>query len=234
MTSRKMIMQTVGAGALIALFAGGAQANLLTNGGFESPDASGGDIYCSTGWTCFNAGNFTNNTAGPGFGPVSHEPGLQSLKQFGIDAGAFQTVAVAAGTSYDLTAWAMNWVGDPLNNLGIMQLTFWDGANGTGNLLATFENFVDPIDDNVNIYLPVQDGADVTDWTQVAVSGTAPAGTVSAKVLLLHVLTPPAPGSGTVRWDDVSLTAVPVPAAVWLFGSGLVGLVGVARRKAKS
>ena len=26
-------------------------------------------------------------------------------------------------------------------------------------------------------------------------------------------------------------TPVPVPAAVWLFGSGLIGLVGVARRK---
>lgn len=32
-----------------------------------------------------------------------------------------------------------------------------------------------------------------------------------------------------VRDGDVS--AVPVPAAVWLFGSGLVGLIGVARRK---
>ena len=29
-------------------------------------------------------------------------------------------------------------------------------------------------------------------------------------------------------------TAVPVPAAVWLFGSGLLGLVGVARRKMKA
>ena len=28
-------------------------------------------------------------------------------------------------------------------------------------------------------------------------------------------------------------SAVPVPAAVWLFGSGLLGLVGVARRKKK-
>ena len=27
------------------------------------------------------------------------------------------------------------------------------------------------------------------------------------------------------------VTPVPVPAAVWLFGSGLLGLVGVARRK---
>lgn len=29
-----------------------------------------------------------------------------------------------------------------------------------------------------------------------------------------------------------TVSAVPVPAAVWLFGSGLLGLVGVARRKA--
>lgn len=29
-----------------------------------------------------------------------------------------------------------------------------------------------------------------------------------------------------------SVSAIPVPAAVWLFGSGLLGLVGVARRKA--
>lgn len=31
---------------------------------------------------------------------------------------------------------------------------------------------------------------------------------------------------------DMSITAVPVPAAVWLFGSGLIGLVAVSRRKA--
>ncbi|MEA3242882.1 MAG: VPLPA-CTERM sorting domain-containing protein [Pseudomonadota bacterium] len=33
---------------------------------------------------------------------------------------------------------------------------------------------------------------------------------------------------------DLSATAssvVPIPAAVWLFGSGLLGLVGIARRK---
>lgn len=32
--------------------------------------------------------------------------------------------------------------------------------------------------------------------------------------------------------DSITYTVVPVPAAVWLFGSGLLGLVGLARRKA--
>jgi hypothetical protein len=32
-------------------------------------------------------------------------------------------------------------------------------------------------------------------------------------------------------WITVEVTAIPVPAAVWLFGSGLIGLAGVARRK---
>ena len=32
-------------------------------------------------------------------------------------------------------------------------------------------------------------------------------------------------------WTNLSVTAVPVPATVWLFGSGLIGLIGIARRK---
>lgn len=34
-----------------------------------------------------------------------------------------------------------------------------------------------------------------------------------------------------VFYDNLNVSAVPVPAAVWLFGSGLLGLVGVARRR---
>lgn len=32
---------------------------------------------------------------------------------------------------------------------------------------------------------------------------------------------------------SVSTSAVPIPAAVWLFGSGLIGLIGVARKKSR-
>ena len=38
-------------------------------------------------------------------------------------------------------------------------------------------------------------------------------------------------GSITPAPFDLGGTTVPVPPAVWLFGSGLIGLIGVARRK---
>jgi hypothetical protein len=182
-----------------------APQNLLTNGGFEAPSAVAGDSYCSQGWQCFNEGNFTNSTNGPSSGPVSRETGTQSMKQYGFDAGIFQTVSAVPGANYTASVWAMNWTGDALNNLGILQLTFWSGPDGTGSVLGTAEAFVDPLNDGQNVFLPVQDGADVSDWTQISVSATAPPGTVSAKVLLLHILTPPAPASGTIRWDDARL-----------------------------
>ena len=36
---------------------------------------------------------------------------------------------------------------------------------------------------------------------------------------------------GSFALDNIKVSTVPVPAAVWLFGSGLLGLAGVARRK---
>jgi len=40
-----------------------------------------------------------------------------------------------------------------------------------------------------------------------------------------------AAGSSTFSWSSSTVGVVPVPAAVWLFGSGLLGLVGMARRR---
>ncbi len=34
--------------------------------------------------------------------------------------------------------------------------------------------------------------------------------------------------------DNVVLTTIPIPAAIWLFGSGIIGLIGIARRKTRN
>jgi hypothetical protein len=238
MTSVKMITQTIGAGALIALFAGSAQANLLTNGGFNDPSTFNGDLNNQTGWNFIN-GTFARSDVNVfgNFGPVSHDGDGQSVKMFGNDALAIQAVAATPGVAYEASAWAMNWTGngttDPFGEFGFLELSFRDAGN---NVLSAFQVFVDPVNDGTNTYLAPQDGADVSDWTQLVINEVAPAGTAFAQILLIHQLVGAntVPGGGTLQWDDASLTAVPVPAAVWLFGSGLVGLVGVARRKAKS
>lgn len=38
-------------------------------------------------------------------------------------------------------------------------------------------------------------------------------------------------GPNSVFLVDVAVSAVPIPAAVWLFGAGLIGLAGIARRR---
>lgn len=235
MTIRNKILQTAGAGAFIALFACGAQANLLTNGTFEADDASGGDVGGATGWNTFETVFTVDSTTDP-FGPVSHDAGgVNSLKMYGPfvpggAAGAFQSVPGTAGTVYELDAWVMNWVGDPFGNLGILQLNFLDSGGNTldGGVQVTVDPF-GTADVDLSV---IQDGAEISDWTQLSLSAVAPAGTVEVQAFLLHIQTgDPCCSGGSLFWDDVSLTAVPVPAAVWLFGSGLLGLVGVARRR---
>lgn len=38
-------------------------------------------------------------------------------------------------------------------------------------------------------------------------------------------------GTGTIGIDNFGASAVPIPATVWLFGSGLIGLIGLGRKK---
>jgi len=42
---------------------------------------------------------------------------------------------------------------------------------------------------------------------------------------------PAAPGFDLAYVEAINYSVVPVPAAIWLFGSGMLGLIGIARRK---
>jgi len=207
----------------------------LVNGSFESPDASGGDVGgCATGWDCFNANFISSNNFNPGgsfVNPNAHD-GTQVLKQYGGDGGHVQSIAASGGDTVNASVYAMSWAGDPFNNLALLQIAYFDVNDG---FLGANEIFADSIG-NQDYLLTPQDGGDLWDWTLMEVSGVAPTDTARAQILLLHILTDGTPAGGSIFWDDASLevSAVPVPAAVWLFGSGLLGLVGVARRKRMS
>ena len=200
--------------------ASGGGANPLTNGTFETPDATGGVVSGAPGWDTFES-VFTNATDGPTFGPVSHDAGgTQSLKMFGpftgtgAAAGASQNVPGTAGTTYQLDAWVMNWTGDPFGNLGILQLNFLDA--GGGALAGGVEVTVDPFGTADVDLSVIQDGAEISDWTQLSLSAVAPAGTAEVQAFLLHIQTgDPCCTGGSLFWDDVSLNepAAPVSGA---------------------
>ena len=73
-------------------------------------------------------------------------------------------------------------------------------------------------------------GNTTADWENFSYSYTIAPGATRLKLVLLGVNT-----DSVMGYDNVSITnatsAVPVPAAAWLFGSALAGLVAVRRKK---
>lgn len=216
----------------VLMFAGSAQANLLGNGSFETPDASSMDISgAGAPWGFFNSNFTTSNLNGP---PVffinpGARDGVQVLKQFGADAGSFQDVAISEGVVYEASAWAINWTGDQWSQLGILQL-FWLDAIDGNQIGDPIEAFCDA-DGNQACVLTPQIGDDPSQWTQVAVSGLAPAGAAAARIQLLHI---DIGGGGALFWDDAVVQAVPIPAVAFMFPAGLIAGLGWMRRRRTS
>jgi hypothetical protein len=94
-------------------------------------------------------------------------------------------------------------------------VSFADNGDGTysGNML---------FDWSVNVNIPVEITWEIC-------------GGCGGVTTLSSVITTPTPAfPGFQPYFDGSISQVPLPAAAWLFGTGLVGLVGVARRRRKS
>ena len=196
-------------------------ANDLINSSFEIPDASAGDVDCTTiadggtsstgipGWECFNGAFVASNNFRPG-GPTDvRNPtavdGSQLMKLFNRDGLAQQSIAVAAGENVNASVYAMSWIGDVFNNLFILELNFYDAGNARVGIKKVFANSVGTAD----YLLEPKDGDSATDWTLMEVSEVAPAGTVRAQILMIQILTDGTPDTGSVALDGARLYAEP-------------------------
>jgi hypothetical protein len=198
---------------VVGLLAGAARAAIL-NPGFEVGDASGGDFYGGTSWGAFNDNWTTNDFA---------RSGTQSLKVFGPffqfgGAGAVQAQPAVPGTSYTASGFIMSPTGDRINgtNFAVVKLEFLNASNAVIGAVESTQ------------FTATSDPADT--WAARSATGVAPAGTVNAQIVLVHVqLNNPVTG-GAVFFDDtdLSLTVIPEPA---LGTAGLLVLGGMALRR---
>ena len=103
-----------------------------------------------------------------------------------------------------------------------------NGGAGAVNMLFDYQTSVD---------IPVTSDWDVNASCNT-IGCTATVGVNVASILTTSPVfpgfSPRFSGSLTKLSDHSGVPEVPVPAAVWLMGSGLLGLVGVARRRKKS
>jgi hypothetical protein len=209
------------------LFAGGAQAAAvpIVNPGFDVDDATSADVFCASGWVCFGGGTFTTNPANGANSPVAQSPN-NSFKTFST-SGAYQSFSASAGDIFNMSGFGQNFSLDAIaaGSQLLLQIAFFDaegkpaGTAAGGQVAPGFNLF----DSN-----PVDSTTPQNVWTAMGVgTNAAPDNTAEVRFIVLGLL-----GSGGAGFiDDISATVVPVPAAVWLFGSAL-GLLGWMKRKA--
>lgn len=85
-------------------------------------------------------------------------------------------------------------------------------------------------DPNDFTFLGIADGNTVTSFDLASIGFTDQVRAV--KILSLeNGGAPSAPGFDLAYVEAINYSVVPIPAAIWLFGSGMLGLIGIARRK---
>jgi hypothetical protein len=185
------------AASLTALVFGtvGVASAQLSNPGFETPDASGGDVGGAANWSTFN---FVFTTAA-----VAHS-GTQSLKTYGPfsqfgGSGAVQALPASPGQTWVGEIYALNSTIDPIDNadFGVYKIEFLDASF---NLVAGGVAGVDVFESN-----QINGSTPFDQWTLLGVgTAPAPAGTAYAQAVLVKVDMDGTQG-GSIFWDDARL-----------------------------
>ncbi len=213
-----MKKQAFNAAAILALTASAsshAALTLLPNGGFEATADMG---------TFADGGNGSTAT----FETTGGNPngyGLASSAGGGWGAGF---VAVANAAEDPLSLADYGYAGGDTVAFQFDMKDFGGNSPGTTGIKVESwdaSGFITGSDVQVDYGT-----ADSTDWETYAHSYTMAAGATGFKVVLVGTDT----AGGQIGFDNLYIddaSAVPVPAAAWLFGSALAGLVAVRRKK---
>ena len=203
----------------MTLFTGAAQAvvqDIAVNGDFETGDFSG--------WVLF-----------PGsLGPAGQEVSTVNPSS-GIYSGHLTETAAAANIIKQANLLPGEWtVGQQVD----ISFDIRGTAAAGGVLFAEFFSEISGGGTSASEILgggPLFPNGDPDVWTNYSFTAFTGPDTSGGITLQFNAACAPIQGCNADYFiDNVSISAdvnpVPVPAAVWLFGSGLIGLIGIARR----
>lgn len=147
---------------------------------------------------------------------------VNDIFMINIVGSGFTTNVDGGGISFTYDASVLNVLSVSVDEM------VWDFFPDVG----TIDNTLGSVDDvMVNTWLNVVTG----DFSVASVTFQAIGGGLSNLSLSESLFNPWAVGGNPINPDyigaSVDVSAVPVPAAVWLFGSGLISLIGLAKRK---
>ena len=212
---------------VLSLSAGAAQAvymDIAVNGGFETGDFTGWTQFPGSAGAAGQSISASNPSSGSFSGFLSEaNPAANIIKQANLRPGEW-TEGQAIDISFDIRGTAA--AGGVLFAEIFMELSGGGVGPGSGILSGG----------------PLFPNADPDVWTTFVFSTVAGPDTSGGVTLQLNAACAPIAGCTAdyfidnvmISADLPPVSAVPVPAAAWLFGSGLLGLVGVARRKASA
>lgn len=200
---KKALSFIVSSLAFFTIAASGASANMIVNGSFENPAMSGYNTNTTVqGWTLESGSGIEIQNNAAG----APQDGY-NLVELDSDQNSsmFQTIATTAGSKYDLSFWYSPRP-DNAPESNTIEVYF------NGKLLESMTGF----------------SAGSTSWKEHTYLVTAIADTSILKFAA-------AGNNDTLGGyiDNVSMvpTPTPIPAAIWLFGSGIAGIAAARRRK---
>ncbi|MFK8013820.1 MAG: hypothetical protein AB8G17_00085 [Gammaproteobacteria bacterium] len=184
---------------------------LATNGGFETGDFTGWEQFPNAGTQTISTFNPSTGTYAVNLDATSDNPTNTLIKQANVGIGI-----VSAGQEVTISFDARGTTA----NGGVIFAEFFSEIDG-GGVSAT----------EILGGAPLALNADPEVWSSFSYTVFAGPDVSGGITLQLAAICGAVTGcTSDVFFDNVSITTVPVPGAVWLFGSAL-GLLGFAKRR---
>lgn len=181
-----------------------AEANVLTNAGFETGNLNGWNDWAASGSTVVTSPVHSGTYA------------LSEVLDSGQSNGGKIQNLISQGMSVGDSLYGNAWIktSSLTSEEAYLKVEFLDDSWGsTGSPLVSAKL------------------SGTNDWTMVSVNGTIPTGTTKANYILM--LSSSGTVSGNAYFDDAYADEVPIPepTSMLLLGSGLLGLFAFNRKK---